>query len=567
VYEADYEIQTASREYRQYQPDFYLPDYGIYIEHFGINKKGETAPYVNQNKYLEQMEWKRGIHKRNQTKLIETFSYEKSEGILLSNLEQTLKRHGVSFHRIPNEEIFQKINELGIVRPFIDLLAKFLNLFKSQNLTIDEVRVKAKGYADWQRHIAFLDIFAPIYENYTSYLQKLGKIDFNDLINIATHYVTEQQFKVPYKYILVDEFQDISQSRYRLLKSLLDQAPSCKLFGVGDDWQSIYRFAGSDLSIMTHFPDYFGITEHMYLNRTFRFNNKICEFSSQFITKNRDQLPKKMFTQEMTDSPAITLVWSESATKDLLRCLTAINQLEREKTSVFIIGRYRHQKPERLRFLQNKFPRLSISYLTAHSSKGREADYVIIIGLESGRYSFPCQIQDDPVLNLVLARQDTYPNAEERRLFYVATTRAKKHVYLLADSVYPSTFINEILRDRFEIKILNDNQTLDIHCPQCKMGNIVQKDGNWGTFFSCTNYPYCDYKAPTCPACTQGFLHLNQKVYACSNEACHFKARICPLCREGYLVRRKGRRGAFMGCSIYPRCHYTESVRASLRSL
>jgi len=148
IYERDYEIQTASRERRQYQPDFYLPDYRIYIEHFGINKKGEPAPFVNAEEYLREMAWKRSIHKKHGTTLVETFSYEKTDGVLLSNLERTLKDYGVKFQRIPEEEIFEKINKLGIVVPFVDLQAKFLNLFKSSNLTLNQLREKANKYGD-----------------------------------------------------------------------------------------------------------------------------------------------------------------------------------------------------------------------------------------------------------------------------------------------------------------------------------------------------------------------------------------------------------------------------------
>lgn len=564
-YERDYEIPTASREHRQYQPDFYLPDYEIYIEHFGINKKGEPAPFVNKEKYLREMTWKRNIHKKNGTKLVETFSYEKMEGILLSKLEQTLRNYGVRFQRIPDEEIFEEINKMGIIIPFEELQAKFLNLFKSGNFTLDELREKAKGYPDWQRYHAFLDIFERIYEAYTAHLQQTHRIDFNDMIKQATEYVNRQQVPSNYRYILVDEFQDISQSRYHLLKSMLDKNTSCKLLGVGDDWQSIYRFTGSDLAIMTNFPEYFGFTEHLYLDQTFRLNDKLCEFSSNFILKNKDQIAKTLIANTTVDSPPVTLVWSEGntereQTKDLLECLDEINSRGKEESSVFIIGRYRFLKPKGLRAIQQKFPKLDIKYYTAHGSKGREADYVIVVDLKSDRLGFPCKIQDDPILNLVLAKEDTYPDAEERRLFYVATTRAKKHVYLIADPKYPSSFIKEMLRDNVECSVVRKHEFSTIHCPNCQTGFIIKRE-HLGKFYSCNNYPYCEYKAKTCPECNDGFLYQaqNRSVYQCSNESCNFNAQVCPRCKDGYLVERK-KYTKFLGCSNYPACRYTRSL-------
>jgi len=574
-YERNYEIQTASRERRQYKPDFYLPDYRIYIEHFGINKKGEPAPFVNAEEYLREMAWKRSIHKKHGTTLVETFSHEKTDGILLSNLERTLKGYGVEFQKIPEEKIFEEIKKLGTFTPFVHLQAKFLNLFKSSHLTLNQLREKAKRYRDWERYQAFLNIFERIHTDYMAYLQQTQEIDFNDMINNAADYVKKQQFSLGYKYILVDEFQDISQSRYHLLKSMLDKSPSCKSLCVGDDWQSIYRFTGSDLSIMTNFPEYFGFNEQMYLDKTFRFNDKICDFSSKFITKNKDQISKKLVSKTNVDSPAITIVWSKGdnekrQNEDLFECLNEINSREKDEASVFIIGRYRFSggfdKPERLHEIQRKFPKLTIEYYTAHKSKGRQADYVIIVDLKSDRLGFPCKIQDDPVLNLVLAKEDTYPDAEERRLFYVAITRAKKHAYLLADSTYPSSFIKEILRDNYEFITTHENEFSRIHCSRCQTGFIIKR-AHAG--YSCNNYPYCEYEPRTCPHCGSGFLFEKPgthdltrfvKYYICSNTSCSFKIEKCPSCEDGYLVVRSERYSRFLGCINHPTCKYTRSL-------
>ena len=86
-YERRYEFDTATSKYRQYEPDFFLTDYGIYIEHFGIDRQGKTPEFVDMAAYHEKIEWKRQLHRKNETTLIETFSFEKSEGVLLPGLK------------------------------------------------------------------------------------------------------------------------------------------------------------------------------------------------------------------------------------------------------------------------------------------------------------------------------------------------------------------------------------------------------------------------------------------------------------------------------------------------
>jgi len=451
IYERNYEIGTASKSRRQYKPDFFLPEYGIYIEHFGIDRNNNTAPFVDRKEYLAGIDWKRRIHRTNHTSLIETYGWERTEGILLGNLKEKLTFAGVRLSRIPPEEIFDKLNRLRLVHPFVGLTATFLNLFKSSNKTVQDLLEQSKGMPDYARCKAFLDIFEEIRDDYE---ESLGEeIDFNDMINRAEVHLTKNMYKSGFKYILVDEFQDISQSRFRLLRTLLEQNPLAKLFCVGDDWQSIYRFIGSDVSLMTDFDNHFYPSERLELGRTFRFDSNLCDFSSKFILKNPNQIKKHLTSNTRTASPSVTLLWSEKTEDTILEVLQRIESSEERKATVFIIGRYNHERPPNLSQLRKQHTKLAINYLTAHSSKGKEADYVIVIGLTSGGYAFPSQIEDDPLLDLVLTKKEPTPNAEERRLFYVAVTRAKKHVYLIANIKNPSTFAREITTGGYEIAV------------------------------------------------------------------------------------------------------------------
>ncbi len=561
-YEKPYEVKTADISYRQYKPDFFLPEYGIYIEHFGIDRQGVPAPFVSRTDYSETINWKRSTHRKNKTTLVETYSYEEQEGNLLSNLEKKLRERNVAFNPMPNDRLFDALNKLGKVDSLASLLSSFLNLYKSCGRGLDEIRNHVSS--EDTRTKIFLHIFSKIYDRYTCYLAETGEVDFNDMISSATILVRQRKYLSKFKYILVDEFQDISQSRYRFLKSLLDQGDS-KLFCVGDDWQSIYRFTGSDLSIMLDFQDHFDFSQRSCLEETFRFSDKLSDFSTKFILQNPNQIEKRITSGKKENKPAVTLIKSELE-KALVRILSqisqgipsSVDQKTEGRRTVFIIGRYNYLEPENLDEIAARFTRLAITYLTAHSSKGLEADYVIVIGLTSGEYGFPCQITDDPILNLVLAKQDPFPNAEERRLFYVSITRAKKHVYLVIDNNYSvSSFASEIQQKGYEIELDTGNQSL-LNCPNCKTGWIVLRTGQYGEFYSCSNYPYCIYKPKICPQCQKGFLNKRETKYQCSEHTCSFNAEPCPACDDGYLVLRSSKHGPFYGCSNYPECNFVQ---------
>ena len=270
-YEKEYIADTSSETRRKYTPDFYLPDYKIWIEHIGINRDCETAPEIDRWDYLDSWYWKRKIHKENSTELLETYSYQRSEGTLIGNLIPQLEVRGVKFNKLPEEILFESLKSLGEVSQFVGLLAKFLRLYKSSTYDIQALRTKAGYYPYSTRNNAFLDIFEPILNDYQNKLSESGRIDFDDMIKNATSHIKKGEYKSHFKYILVDEFQDISQSRYGLIKALLDQDWKTKTFCVGDGWKSIYRFTGSDPSIMTDFNKFFNSFDLQALNQQ---NNK-----------------------------------------------------------------------------------------------------------------------------------------------------------------------------------------------------------------------------------------------------------------------------------------------------
>ena len=466
-YEPTYETKLPKSERRAYTPDFRLKEGGVYIEHFGVRKERGadgttrliTAPTVDRESYLEGMSWKRKVHEKFGTTLVETYSYEKVEGRLTDALGEKLSSF-VTRTPIPSAQVFARLAALGRVDAFTQMLGTFLRHFKSAGLSIEECRRRGQSCTDAPRNLAFLDIFAPVL---AAYQRRLGdRIDFEDMIDRATDYVKAGRFESPYRHFLVDEFQDISDGRAKLLLALKSQHDDARIFAVGDDWQSIYRFSGSNILLMRSFGSVFGgtfagsngIHRSVDLARTFRSVDKIAIPARSFVLKNPSQIKKRIVPIRTTDVPAIKIVYdSESHNSSPLNAILkdirdkALSSGPEESHTVLMLGRYKHVRPRDFREIQRANPELSIQFLTIHASKGLEADHVVILDATSDRMGFPSEIVDDPVLSMVLPEPENFDHAEERRLFYVALTRARQSVSIIANQHKPSVFVRELVEN------------------------------------------------------------------------------------------------------------------------
>ncbi len=513
-YERPYQVDTADRRFGIYRPDFYLPEYGIYIEHFGIDRDGNVPPFFSadgllsaKEKYNLDIRWKRELHKKHDTVLVETYSYENREGVLLDSLSSKLQAKGVRFRPLGMDKV------LGLIRrdnsreldSLIGLVNTFIVLLKANGFSIEQVMDKNRrdnqGY-QLVRSEVFLRLVDPIYNEYNRQLEENDEIDFSDMINKACDYVLAGRFNKKYTYILVDEYQDISMPRYKLIKALRDRHRA-KLFCVGDDWQSIYRFAGSEVDLFHRFEHYFGYAERSLIETTYRFNSSIIEVSSHFIMKNRAQIHKNLNSYGSDNTQAFEVIYADSRLKLASRFEELLSALPRG-SSVLLLGRYNedirfvlgpnlkvrhlyHESKDIVTYLPRKD--LQIEFLTIHRSKGLQADYVFILNNAEGKYGFPSNIADDKVLNLVIHAKELFEHAEERRLFYVALTRAKKHVYLLVENNNKSVFVRELERDGFAS---GDTSAVE-RCPLCRTGDLVMRRGRFGEFYGCSNYPWCEY--------------------------------------------------------------------------
>jgi DNA helicase-4 len=469
-YESLFPMEREDRNaaFKAYAPDFYLPGYDIYHEHYGIDRNGDVPswfaakpPFQTAREYYHHgMNWKQQIHEKYGTRLIKTYSYQSLDGSMLRSLKTQLSSFGVLLKKRNPAEIIATLKKTENFEGFIGLIYTFLNLMKSSGITPAQLRTEDME----QRFSVFLNVFTPLFHAYQQKLRDTGSIDFNDMVNHATSYIKNGKYQKSYKYILVDEFQDMSMGRYALLDALKKANPAAKLYAVGDDWQSVYRFNGSDVSIIGRFSDYFGDTAHNQILQTYRFNTEILQVSSTFIQKNPGQLRKNLSSPVDANFPAFGLVpvilqKMKKAEVDLylfdrIKQILSVIAKKAPKSSVFLIGRYNHNIPADLAELKKMQPQLRISFHTAHGSKGLTCDYAVILGLDSGIFGFPSEIADDPVLDYLLEDSGSYDNAEERRLFYVAITRARHQVYLVYNKRSPSKFIRELQSDH-EIEILD----------------------------------------------------------------------------------------------------------------
>ena len=505
VYEQEYPIDTRTSEFGQCYPDFYLPNFDVYIEYFGINRQGEVPAYFSGKNgmsvaqaYQEGIKWKRELHRKNGTRLIEVYAYEKFEEQLLPKLEERLKKAGVVFTPMSPKDMWSEIS--GTENQKLDRVAELfgtvITLTKSNNCSLDEVRSRNHSLRKFPSIDAVTDLIEPVYNNYQAMLQARNEIDFNDMINLASDYVQRGQFIHSYNYVIVDEYQDISQARYRLLAEMRQQK-DFHLFCVGDDWQSIYRFSGSDIGFILHFEKYWGASEISRIETTYRFPQSLISVSSSFIMKNPEQKRKRLKSAVADHGFSMEKITGYTDAYSVEFLAERLKELPKG-SSVLFLGRYRfdikildgqrqfsYQYSTALGRTEVTFirrPDLQISFMTIHSSKGLQADYVFLLNNKAHGMGFPSQIADAPILQLLLDNCDHYPFAEERRLFYVAITRAKKKVWLVTLKGDESVFIKEV------DEVHGDDMRKEQYtCPLCG-GRLVRRSGPYGDFFGCSNY-------------------------------------------------------------------------------
>lgn len=534
LYEQSYPYDTSDEQHRQYKPDFTIyytkngKRYYLFLEHFGIDKDGNVPSWFGEgtiggffiaNKaYNEGIKWKRQLHKDNGTLLIETQSAMFHDGSIYRKLEQQLREAGVDTRELSPEEKFHLLFERNEAMEgnVMNLFSSFISLMKSNGKTFDSIMESieksdlGKDFAKRCRYLMF-DVIKPLYDEYESSLRANHQMDFTDLILHAANLCNTKKWKTPFSYILVDEFQDISVDRFKFLMSLRKESPLTKMYCVGDDWQSIYRFSGSDMNLFNNYSKYFGFTQKCKIETTYRFGNPLISRSSRFILRNPSQVskvvkpctrivysnkdniftPKSVVNKTNLSFIPFTRGNNNSSYLDAIKKIIVSIPMNE---SIMLLGRYNYEvkvfprsciedsatsKRAKVTFAGRK-----MNFMSVHAAKGLEADHVIILNCSQDGGGFPSRVSDDPILGFVLSEIDTFEYSEERRLFYVAITRAKKHSHVMYNEGMPSIFVTEIMEQGSDDILL---------CPVCKKGSLksikeaVAKNGKYYRNYVCNN--------------------------------------------------------------------------------
>ena len=496
-YERDYKVKTANALHRQYKPDFYYPDIDVWHEHWALDQNGNPPPdFIG---YLEDIRWKRKLHADNKTELIETTFGKVVFASGLADLKDKLMKRGVEFNWDPDrpKAAYTNIENVEITR----LARAFMTHVKSNSLNATEIASRLTGkwsHLKSDRTDLFLEIYWQIHVEWNKRLSAVNAIDFEDMLIQAASMVENNMYVPDYELILVDEFQDSSSARARLIKSLLKLKGKYVLV-VGDDWQSINRFAGADVSLMSKFHNAFGEGPTLHLSRTYRCTQTIADVATKFVTKNPEQIKKDVVADQGGLGNPVVLIRAGEGQEGVREALQRINDDVKgnglKSATVYILGRYNFNRDW---VPSDDFPRLKITYRTIHGSKGLEADYVVLVNLEFGRHGFPSEIEDDPILNLAMSEPETFEHAEERRILYVALTRARRQAFLVTrrnrDSMFAVELMSDSLIDIVTLDTTNSDNPPVQTCSKCKKGVMMVKKGPYGPFFGCSTFPKCVHK-------------------------------------------------------------------------
>lgn len=584
----DYEYEkiypySFRKSHKPYTPDFTIRqgDRTIYIEHFGITEDGNNNRYTKAEleHYKKEVNDKVQFHRDHGTELIYTFSQYKDGRPLLDHLKEQLIVAGIKLEPRSEQEVYQKIvstEENKYILKLVRLVCTFIQNFKTNGYETDKFREMYR-MTDNVRTRLFLDVCHQCYLEYSKKLKERCAVDFADMINESAKILQEHRNmgrQLNFKYIIIDEYQDISRQRFDLARAL-SKICNAKIIAVGDDWQSIYAYAGSDISLFTHFVDTMGYGEELKITRTYRNSQEVIDIAGRFIQKNTAQIQKSLISPKHINYPIIIEAYSEDNDKTnpkekggiffflaqaVERCIVQIMETNEKEgkpanSPILLIGRYGFDAYNLCRsglFTYTKisgnvkskaFPKARLTFLTAHRSKGLGYDNVIIINAANSTYGFPSKIEDDPVMKLVIREDRAIEYAEERRLFYVAMTRTKNRVYIAVPKQRPSRFVTELIQEYDRIEV---NGELDItkaespdisvikRCPICGYPLQYKHKKDFGLrLWICTNEPeICDFMTNDLSG---GILPILK----------------CDCCKDGYLIVKEGKNEPFLGCTNY----------------
>ena len=547
---------------KKYTPDFLIRqgEHTAYLEHYTVGESGHSYVLTPREraKYSAAITDKRKLHRQMGTTLLETWAWYKDRRLLSDHLREILVGEGFILKERDFAEVYRKIAETSkskYVFKMVEFLMTFIGQFKTCGYDEGGFAV-LREKTDNPRTLLFLEIAEPVYNYYQSRLKSMDRIDFEDMINDANFYLAEierQQLELPYKYIIIDEFQDIARQRFNLTKRL-SEITKAKVVAVGDDWQSIFAFSGSEIGLFTRFIELMGCGVEMKITHTYRNSQELIDMAGGFVQKNVTQIKKQLISPKRLENPIVLMEFDDGTKPDYAMAAAAETTIERilleygPDTSILLIGRYNYDNYKICRTGKftdlpgsqircERHPGANLTFMTAHGSKGLGFDNVILLNMFEGKFGFPCQIEDDPIMKLVRFEDTSAPFAEERRLFYVALTRTRNRVYILTPRQRPSRFLIELINDyRIPHSRSLNMDTVDLfrlRCPGCGYPLKYEFNKTYGLgLYLCTNEPeVCDFM-------TNNRNHPHD-IYKCDK------------CRDGYMIVKSHGNEAFYGCTGY----------------
>lgn len=556
-YESPYVTKRRLELGFDYRPDFHIKDTDIYIEHYGIDRNGKTRPDIDASQYNEIINKKRALHAECGTTLIETFHFEWQEKNLLPAFKAKLTAAGVSCEPMSPHEIFENLNHQQELGSWAELMTKALKSIRVERLDKKEIfeRLTSAKIFNAEKYSELLE---QLHSGYINELKRQNAIDFDDMIIRAIEVINNGSYVPQWKYVLLDEFQDISAARMEFIQCIIAKGPAPSLTVVGDDWQSIYRFSGGKLELTTRFRDLVGHCSLTKLQKTFRYNNSIAKTAGTFIMQNPEQYKKEINTHLKVEEPQVYLLDDKVGVQRSLcdKALEVVKKIRQHEStaSIAIIARYNYLLAEARQAVWSAEFKENIFFWSFHKSKGLEADYCILIGFSQGKTGFPNENRDDAIIEALLPSMDTFPHSEERRLLYVGITRARHKCYIIADPTAPSDFITELLTPKYDLQIVSDTfkerYRKMFKCPYCESGYLRLVKGQFGDFYSCSTGLGCTVgKARVCEKCASPSFDLRSHSQ-CNNPACDNKIKICEKCGRPMKLRHS-KFGEFWGCSGY----------------
>ena len=476
----DYQYEKSYKKLdnlKIYKPDFYIEQNNNYnyIEHFGIDKINETNNHYTKEEltnYLKNMKLKENYHKKEKIEDLFIITYSKVLGKknYLSVLKDSLIKKGYVLSKKDNDLVYERLKDTSedkYINNFVNrIVIPFISYFKRSNYKLEEF-MKIKTDNDLLNKQ--ISVISDIYLNYESKLREKNLIDFEDMINISYKvmpYIKEKNLGVDYKYIIIDEYQDVSMQRFNLTKRIEELFKS-KIIAFGDDYQTIFGFSGSRIDLMTEFKNYLSDAKQIPIPNVYRNSQELIDVATKFINKNSKQIKKKLISNKRLINPIELYIYNDSnyINTNINKSIILSNILDKiylsnNKSNVLLLERYNNDidtilnnnlfiRKNHENIIYKKHEDMKIDYLTIHKSKGLEYDNCILINAIDDKYGFPSKIEDEEIIKLLKPKIEEnifYP--EERRLFYVAMTRTKNKLYILVPKSKTSSFIREIESDK-----------------------------------------------------------------------------------------------------------------------